>query len=387
MNEEEKKITATEDDGFVDEEPKQEIVEEAKEEPVEEVNPNEDEFLDEHPIEPTPVEEAPQEEEKEEEKPEEEDIPKRPKLASYEYDDDRLASIETSRVIWNKGYRKTSMIKMVLSIIVLAIIIAGWIVPTLVLKDAGPTPLYVALGIAAVGIGVILIFGMVQKKKDRAGIDAYFTAFYNAINSYVFEDIGVQNISGTYADKVAETEVEACGLYPGFAQVGSRDNITFTYQNMDCAIADMAVQKNASRGLQTVFVGKFLRTHNTLEVPGEEKLILYFKGNSRAIPPLVIEEMKPIEETKTYAIYGPESAKKALTHRVRTALNQIRTDALLVDVAISIESGRTYWLLGYEDDLMVLPNRDAFDPYYVQEYKGQIHQILDIALMMNESKE
>lgn len=364
--------------------------EEVKQEtPVENEEVNEDDFLDEHPIEPPVVEEKkeePVEEKKPEEEKKEELPPKRPVLKSYEYEDKRLEDIENARIIWNKGYRKMSLIKMIVAIVVLACIVVGWVVPTMTMKNAGAVPLYIALGIAAGGILIIVGFGFIQKKKDRESIAVYFSAYYDALNSYAFDGLDIE-VNGTYENKVDNSEVEASGLYPGFTQVGSREAITFAYKNMDCALADMAIQKNASKGLETCFVGKYLRTHNALEFPCEGKLFIYFKGNSRAIPPLVIEHdhLVPIEEHERYAVYGPAPLKKVLTHKIKTALSQIRTDALLVDVAIAIEPGRTYWALGYEDDLMVLPNKDAFDPYYVMEYKKQIRQILDIALLMNES--
>ena len=357
---------------------------------VEEGNPNEDDFLDEHPIEQPAVEEVkeePKPEEAPKEEPEEEEIPRRPKQKSYEYDDERLAAVENARILWNKSYRRRSLVKMIIAVAVLAVIVTGWLVPTLTMPNAGPTPLYISLGIAGVGIVAILIVGFFQKKKDREGIAQYFVSYYNSVNDYVFDGLNISALQGTYEDKVSEAEVEACGLYPGFTQVGSRDNITFTYMNMDCALADMAVQKNAVKGLQTVFVGKFLRTHNTMNFPTDGRLIIYFKGNKRSIPPLAIEGQTPLEEHAKYAVYGPAPLKKVLTHRLKTELNQIQTDALLVDVAISIEPGRTFWSLGYEDDLMVLPNQDAFDPYYVMEHKKQLKTILDIALMMNESSE
>lgn len=63
---------------------------------------------------------------------------------------------------------------------------------------------------------------------------------------------------------------------------------------------------------------------------------------------------------------------------------KIRTNKLLVDVTIVIKSGRTYWYLGYEDDIMVLPNDKMFDPRFIKEYKEQIALILDAALLLNE---
>ena len=78
-------------------------------------------------------------------------------------EDKRLEDIESARIVWNKGYRKMSLIKMIVAIAVLATILVGWIVPTVTIQNAGPLPLYIALGIAAAGILIIVGFGFIQK--------------------------------------------------------------------------------------------------------------------------------------------------------------------------------------------------------------------------------
>ena len=357
-------------------------------ETVDEGNPNEDEFLDEKPIpvvpEPEPVKEPEQPEQPE---PKKEETPAKPIPDHYDYPDERLENIEKARILWNKGYRKLSMIKFFVAIGVLAVIVIGWIIPTTVMKEAGALPLYIALGIAGVGIVGLLIFTLFQKKADKKGIEQYFTSYYGNLNDYVFDGLNIENLQGSFDTKVAPEEVDACFLYPGATNVGSRESLTFTYKNMDCALADVAVQRNVSRGLQTVFVGKYLRTHNTLDFEGVEPLIIYFKGNDRAIPPLAIADKQPLEESAKFAVYGPATLKPLLTRELKKALNKITTNALLVDVAISIMPGRTYWALGYEDDLMVLPSQNPFNPEFVMQYKEEIRMILDIALLLNAPKQ
>ena len=360
--------------------------EEIKTPETEEGNPNEDEFLDEKPL-PVVPEVVPEPEPEPAPEPKKEEVPAKPTPDHYDYDDVRLENIEKARILWNKGYRKLSTIKFFVAIGILVIIVIGWIVPTTVMKDAGAVPMYIALGIAGVGIVGLLIFSLFQKKADKKGIEQYFTSYYGNLNDYVFDGMKIENLQGAFDTKVSAEEVEACFLYPGATNVGSRESLTFTYKNMDCALADVAVQKAASRGLQTVFVGKYLRTHNTLDFEGVEPLIIYFKGNDRAIPPIAIAEKQPIEESAKYAVYGPASLKPVLTRELKKALNQINTNALLVDVAISIMPGRTYWALGYEDDLMVLPSQNPFNPEFVMQYKEELRMILDIALMMNAPKQ
>ena len=167
------------------------------------------------------------------------------------------------------------------------------------------------------------------------------------------------------------------------ASVGSRDNITFTYRDMTCALADAAASVDGGKALQTIFVGKYLRTHNKLNV-SDEGLLIYFSGNERALPPEKMKTLHLCERTKRFKMYGSSQDKKVLGKKIRDGLARIRTDKLLVDVTIVIKPGRTYWYLGYEDDIMVLPNEKPFDTRFIKEYRWQIADILETARFMNE---
>ena len=57
----------------------------------------------------------------------------------------------------------------------------------------------------------------------------------------------------------------------------------------------------------------------------------------------------------------------------------IHTDNLLIDVAISFKSGKTYWALGYEDTLMMFQIDKPFDPAYLKRYKEDLKKFLDLA--------
>lgn len=301
---------------------------------------------------------------------------------SNEYDDPRLEKIEAARIVWHRAYKKMARIKFIVSIVILLAILTGWLVPTLVMKEAGMTPLFIGLGCAVVGIVGLLVFGYFQRRHDRAGIQAYFQAYFDSVNDYTLSDLGATNIEGSVDSKITKEEFLEGGAFDAAASVGSRDNILFNYKGMDCAMAEAAAQVDAGKALQTIFVGKYLRTHNNVEV-GREGLILYFMGNDRALPPKKLESLHLCENGSKYRVYGASADKRVLTKKVRDALAKIRTDKLLVDVTICIQSGRTYWYLGYEDDIMVLPNDKPFDPRFVKKYKEQIALILDAALELN----
>lgn len=359
--------------------------------PVETMDDEDDGFTDEALPEPAP-EEAPAEETPKTDAPvdetpaevvEEPDVPVEEVDYNSEYDDERLQKIEDARKVWNKSYKTMARIKFIVSTVILLGILAGWLIPTILMRDQGVVPLYIGLGGAGAGIVILLVFGYFQRRHDKAGIAEYFNLYFEAVNSYTLGDLGVENIEGTIDSKITKEEFIEGGAFDVLSAIGSRDNITFQYKGMDCALAEAAGQVDAGKALQTIFVGKYLRTHNTCNVSGEG-LIIYFSGNDRALPPKKLESLHVTETSSRYKIYGASADKKVLTKKVREALAKIRTNNLLVDVTIVIKPGRTYWYLGYEDTLMVLPNNKPFDPRYIKEYKSQIETILEAALLLNK---
>ena len=60
-------------------------------------------------------------------------------------------------------------------------------------------------------------------------------------------------------------------------------------------------------------------------------------------------------------------------------MKEIHTNKVLVDVAIAIKPGKTYFALGYEDSLMVLPMQKPFNPGPTQEYKQELELFLNLA--------
>ena len=360
--------------------------EEVKQEEIDE------DFADAHPYEPEvkeeakPVEEAPKPVEEDEEplpdEPEEEE-PERP---SYEYDDEILSNIETARQDWVRKFKKRSRLKTIISIVSLLVILAAWLVPTLLIRDQGLIPMYIGLGAAFVGAIGLFVYNAINRKKDQELIHEYFVAYYKGINDYAILGNGIASYEGKVEDKITSEEFNEPGLFPESRQIGSRCNIVFNYEGMDCALVDAAAQKDGGKnGLTTCFVGKYLRTHNNLTTT-QEGLTIYFRGNSRALVPQSLSDKNLLEKTKYIRYYGDSADKKLLTDKVRSALKEIHTNKLLCDATIVLKTGKTYFFLGYEDDIMVLPNEKPFNPKYVKEYKEQLKTFLDIALLFNQEK-
>ncbi|OPZ37677.1 MAG: hypothetical protein BWY98_00023 [Tenericutes bacterium ADurb.BinA155] len=319
---------------------------------------------------------APKPEEKPELKPEEKK-PEEP--VKYTYDDDHLQAVENARLDFFKQYKKDNTIKLIVSIAVVVVIVVGWIVPYLVeaWKSAALIISLCVAGVAVVGLGIYSYF--FRKHSDNE-IKEYFKRYYAASYDYATDGLEVKGFHADLDLKLDQKEFTDNGMYDDVYKVGSRYGVTFTYKGRDCAIVDCASQIKGKKALETTFVGKYLRMPNEYTGTG---LVIYFKGNDRALPPSCIKRMNCIEENAKYAVYGDNEEKHFLTHAIRQALAQVVTNKTLVDVAISIKQGRTYMCLGYEDDLMVIPLQKPFNPNPSKEFKANLKQFLDLGLLFD----
>lgn len=348
---------------------------------------NEDEFVDKKEEEPI-IENKEVEEKKEEAKEpvaeENEKKVEKEEPDSYEYNDPRLESIEEARLAWYSGYKKKNRIKILIFAFLLMGMLVSWILPTTIMRDAGLTPLVIALGICAGCLVILAVISTIFRKSQTKNINEYFRSYYHAVDDYVFDGLDIKNIEGDIDSKITLEEFKNMSVYSPVSTVGSRNNITFVYQGMSCALVDAAAEKDAGKALQTIFVGKFLRCDNKLDIKGDDGLVIYFKGSQKALPPEGLEKLAKLDEKKNYCVYGDPADKKILTKAIKDELGKFRMTSLLCDVTIVIKCDRTFIGLGYDDPLMVLPSQKPFNPEYVTEFKGEFKDYINFALMLNK---
>ena len=302
------------------------------------------------------------------------------------YSDERFQTIEKARKKHLKLVKKLSYIKVAITFGGLAIVLCGWLIPAYTMKDPGRIPTYIGLALAVLTVVAICVYGILSKKKQVKSTEEYLSSYFKECDEYLFEGLPISNLQGGMKEKITDDEFNGSDLYgpcskhEEVSNIGSRDSLTFEYDCMKCALADVGAEARTPKGFLTVFIGKYLRTENHLTVD-DGGLFVYIKGGPRSTPPsfLFQKDMLPLEDTKKYCIFGKKSNKKLLTKEFRQAIKNIHTDNLLIDLAISFKSGKTYWAMGYEDTLMVAPVDKPFDPIYLTKYKEQLHSILELA--------
>ncbi len=358
-----------EESDFADE-MKPEVIEEVKvEEPKEpEVNlyaepaPESEETMKEEPKqeEQAPVEAAPMKKGK-----------KGKEVVTYVYDDPELQSIEDARKVFHEQYHKLNVIKWIITGAGLVLIIAGWVIPSLIQGLGSNITMYVALGVTALVLVGIAIYSHFFRKKTDAYMRIYFKDYYVHSNKYVYGDM-VENLTGTVDDKLPQDLLVQSNIYKDVVKVGSRAFMNFTYKDHKGIVADAAAQKKGDRQLETLFVGKFLKFEG---ITSQDEVLIYLKGNKRALPPNSLKERNLIEDSRTMVVYGNGKARTLLTKKVREALAAFDTNKTFIDMAISVNSNGLFLAMGYEDDLMVLPLEKAFNPAPTTQNKNDMAKV------------
>lgn len=293
------------------------------------------------------------------------------------YDDEHLVNIEKNRQDFYKHYSKFNKIKWIITAFSVLTIVCGWLIPNAIdaLKDIS---MIIAIACCGVGLVTLLVFNSIFKKKMGEHMNRYFREYYANTNAYVFPE-GITDIQGSVDNKLDEAEFRECNLYKDVSKVGSRACYTFKKGEKVFKIADAAAQVIVGKAMGTAYVGKFLITSNNYE--GSD-ILIYFKGNKRALPPTNLAGRKVFSDSKNIVIYGDKGTEKVITEKVREALGKFHTNKTFVDMAIAIRAGKTFYAMGYEDDLMVINLEKPFDPNPTKQFKGDLAKLFDLAELL-----
>lgn len=352
---------------------KDEIVTEVKEEIVSEETPEIKEEIKEEVVEEA-VEEKP-----EEEHPDTYTVQKGKKtILKYFYDNDYLKNIELAREKFNKDFGKFNLLKWIIAFIAMIGVICSWIIPINIpyfqTEPGNGVVYYVVFGGMIFFLAILGVFMFISSKKSRKYLDEFLNAFYVNTTDYLFKG-RVDNLVGNFKDKLPAETFNGGALYKDVFTVGSRNCLNFTYKGIKVTFSEAAAQSRGDRSLIAVFIGKFVCFDNNCT--GED-VVIYRKGGKLALPPTNLEAYPVYENSKDMVIYGGKDARRVLTPAVKQALNRFVTNDTLLDVAINVRAGKTYVYLGYNDDLMVLPRLDPFNPKPTKQLKKDVDTLFDL---------
>ncbi len=283
------------------------------------------------------------------------------------YDTDNLKNIENSRQIFLKQYKVQNIVKWIVSVAALGLIILGWLVFL-------PISVYLTIGTVGASLLLILLYNFFIKRYLNGKMKIYFDAFYKNTTEFIFDGSDYEDVDFKVENKIEAVQFTENNIYADVVQVGSRNLTTYKYKGMPISVCDAAGQTKSAKSLVPVFVGKYFMATNSYEQ--DEPIIIYLKGNEKALPPTNVAHLEVISDDNVMAIYSNnKEALKFVNKKVQSALKKIHTDDILVDVAIAIQKGKTFVCAGYDDILMVLPLEKPFNPKATRNYKDDLVDI------------
>lgn len=295
----------------------------------------------------------------------------------YEYKEPEFDEIEKARLAFSHVYKKRQIVKYIVTGIVLVGVVLGWLLPTFLGDEdfkASRWPMWITLMAFGAMIILLVVYSFLSRKNGNKSVNDYLNRYYSLSNQYAFKGLNIQGLKGTIDDKIEKDELTNSGLYKDVERVGSRGCIHFEYENIPCSLVECSASKREGKNLATLFVGKMLRADNSW---AQDPVIVYIKGNKRALPPNNLGAYEVVDDKKDRVIYGT-SKKRLLSQKTREAIAKIRTDKVLVDCAIAIQPGTTYILMGYEDSLMVPAFDQPFNPGPTEKFGEDIKVMLEV---------
>lgn len=300
-----------------------------------------------------------------------------------EYPSESLQRIEDERLVFWKSYKTHNSIKLVVMFICLAIIVVAWIVFPKIFANQGSLQSGLSIGVSILGLAGTYGYSVYVRKKFEKKMKDYFEFYYNAINEYVFDKENYSNVELQNPGKITLEEFNESYLYKDVIETGSRGLTNFKYGKQEISVVDCAGNVKAEKRMKPVFVGKMVRSKASYS--GDAPVIVYLKGNDRALPPTNIEEVKNVLEDQKMVVYSNyKDWKKVLNAGVMKAIDSLKTDKLLVDVAISIVNEKVFVMMGYDDPLMVLPLQNEFDYKPTEIYKKDILAVSKLIEALNK---
>lgn len=302
-----------------------------------------------------------------------------------EYPHKSLQTIEDTRQVFWRSYKIHNTLKMVVMMFCLALIIVAFIVfPTIFPKGKSGLQTGLTITIAIVALGGTYGYSLFVRKKFDRKLKEYFSLYFNCIHEYVFEDKAFSDVEAApMPGKITLEEFNECKLYKDVIEAGSRGLTNLKYNKLEMSIVDCAGNVKADKRVKPVFVGKMLRAKASYK--GDKPIFVYLKGNERALPPTAIDEVKNVLENDKMVIRTEaKDWKKVLNGNVMKIIESIKTDKILVDVAISIYENRVFVMMGYDDPLMVLPLQTEFDCGPTEVYKKDILAVSKLVEALNK---
>ena len=299
------------------------------------------------------------------------------------YKDEPLKEIELERQSFFKTFRIHNTLKWVITVVCIVALIVGLIVIPNAIPDNENLKTALMLVICIVAVVGTFGYSAFCKRYINSKMRRYFNFYYRKTAEFAFDQEGFGEPVVQEPGKIDIDFFKETNLYKDIISVGSRGLTEFSYNGIPMRIVECAGNIKDGARERPVFVGKLL--HCAGKYLGEQAIVVYFKGNDRALPPTNITELKIIEDNEKYIVYSnsPE-VKKIINKDIKKIMNTIDMNEYLVDLAISMHDGKLFVCFGYDDPLMVLPLQNQFNPKPNEQYKKDLGSVIKLVEALNK---
>ena len=297
------------------------------------------------------------------------------------YSSQYLQNIEDARQKFLKIYKTQNTLKWIVSAVSIVMIIFGFIFFPNMVPGTGGMAGMIAIGVAA--IALTLTYSIITRRNMDKRMKAYFALYYDCVNHFVFEGEDFTNMNSQFPGKIQDEAFTDNCMFKDVSNVGSRGLTELEYKGTPIAVCDAAAQTMVDRRAKPVFVGKYLYAAANYDF--DEPIYIYLKGDERALPPTNLDEVNVVsEDDKMIVRSSNKDWKKVISPEVKKLLGKVKMNKYLVDLSISLQRGRVFVCMGYDDPLMILPLQNKFDAKPNEQFKKDVYNILDLIKEFNK---
>ena len=318
------------------------------------------------------------EEEVKEEKEVEEDINslfpgaepiEKPEPDTPPYDD----VIEKARLEFSKIIKKNRIVSYILMGVVLAIAVASVIF--LGMKEMG----WKIAGWSLIGAAVLgmLVFYIATRNNIPNATKQYIAVVNRELNMRNFMDTQFTEVSTDKNEKMELADPISDAIYSNISNIASRNVINGKFAGRTFKVADMGLYSGAGKSRASAFVGKYVSYPNDLHFEG--RYILVYKGKVPTDLPTDIEDLKVLEESDNFVVYGKEGNKyrSDLGKEFLDQIERVDVEDHLLNLNIVIWSGHSAVYASYDDQIMTLPYQKNYDKQPNEQYAEDLLDIFN----------
>ena len=299
------------------------------------------------------------------------------------YSHEALERIENNRKGFLADYRKNNNLKIIISVLcILVIVVACIVLPYVMPEDMKKLSTGITLGLFVIALAGTLSASMLTRKAMDKKMKIYFSDYYKAVNDFVIEGEGFENVALQDPGKITLEEFNEAQVYVNVIEAGSRGLTTFEYNKIPMRVVDCAGNVKGEKRMMPVFVGKCVSS--AAKYAESDLILIYLKGNEKALPPTNVEGLeKVVDDEKMWIAANNKNWEKVITKDILALINEFTMNELLVDLAISLHDGKAFIMMGYDDPLMVLPLQNQFDSKPVEAFKEDFRKAVKLLEALN----